>query len=246
MVNSITCQPKIKNKVNNWLGIIQDSLFPPTCIFCDAAGFHSMDICQPCMQDCELNIPRCAQCAMSFEIDTLNSLLCGKCQHQSPFFDHAFVPFRYQSYIKYLISALKYRRDYKVARLLGQLFVQTLSTEHSIPDLIIPVPLHKNRMRQRGFNQALAICHTISKLLNVPIDSKSIIRTKDTPHQIGLSAKQRQHNIKDAFKINHTFLAQHIVIFDDVVTTGSTANELAKLLKTAGVPKVDLWGCARA
>ncbi|MCK5905425.1 MAG: ComF family protein, partial [Gammaproteobacteria bacterium] len=80
----------------------------------------------------------------------------------------------------------------------------------------------------------------------IPLDTKSCIRQRNTPHQIDLPAKQRLKNLKNAFMINSPITAHHIAIVDDVITTGSTANELAKILKKAGVDRVDIWGCARA
>ncbi|WP_428357804.1 ComF family protein [Methyloprofundus sp.] len=112
--------------------------------------------------------------------------------------------------------------------------------------MIIPVPLHPKRYRQRGFNQTLEIGKIISQQLFIPIDNRCCLHIKNTPHQISLSGKQRQKNIKNAFQLQSTPEAQHIAILDDVLTTGATANELAKELKITGVSRVDVWVCARA
>jgi len=148
--------------------------------------------------------------------------------------------------MRHLITTLKFGSHYKNARLLGLLLADHLKKTAQRPDLILPVPLHKSRYRERGFNQAIEIAKTVSKELQIPLDLSSCLRHRHTPHQIALTAKQRHLNIKNAFSIRKPIHAQHIAILDDVMTTGSTAHELALLLKKAGVSRVDVWICARA
>lgn len=232
--------------VNNWLNIIQDSLFPPTCILCEGKGHHSQDICLPCFNDLEKNISCCYRCGQTFENSIKTPNLCGRCINTPPLFDEAHIPFIHHDAMRYLIASLKFSKQYKNARLLGGLLANYLETSIEKPQLIIPMPLHKKRMRKRGFNQAIEIAKTVSKQLYIPLDTKSCIRHKNTPHQVSLSAEQRQENIEDAFIVATPIKADHVAILDDVITTGSTANELAKVLKQSGVSRVDLWGCARA
>lgn len=232
--------------VNNWLNIIQHYLLPPTCILCGNSGFDSQDICQGCFNDLNRNIHCCYRCAEIFEKPNAIPQLCGHCISQAPAFDETYAPFIHQGIIRHLIASLKFNRQYKNARLLGTLLANHLEKTAEMPEIIIPVPLHKQRYQQRGFNQSMEIAKTLSKQLNIPIDTKSCIRHRNTPHQIDLPAKQRHKNIKNAFKIDKPIMAQHVAIFDDVMTTGSTVNELAKLLKKAGVSRVDVWVCARA
>jgi len=232
--------------VNNWLNIIQQYLLPPTCILCGNAGFDSQDICQGCFNDLTRNIHCCYRCAEIFETPNLKPQLCGHCIKQSPAFDETHAPFIHHSNIRHLIATLKFNRQYKNARLLGMVLASHLEKTAEMPDLIIPVPLHSLRYQERGFNQSIEIAKTLSKQLNVPLNTSSCIRYRNTPHQIDLPAKMRHKNIKNAFKIISPIKQQHIAIFDDVMTTGSTVNELAKLLKKSGVNRVDVWACARA
>ena len=241
-----TCQPNELFMVNNWLNIIQHSLIPPTCILCGSAGFDYQDICQGCFNDLTRNIHRCYCCAEIFESPITSPRLCGHCISRPPIFDETHAPFIHQSIIRYLITTLKFNRQYKNARLLASLLVSHINKTAEMPDLIIPVPLHKQRFHERGFNQSLEIALILSKQLNVPLNNTSCIRHRNTPHQINLHAKQRKNNIKNAFKIISPITADHVVILDDVMTTGSTVNELAKVLKKAGVTRVDVWVCARA
>lgn len=232
--------------VYNWLHIIQDYLIPPTCILCGNAGFNSQDICQSCFTDLQKNIHCCYRCAELFEFVNTAPLLCGHCISKSPAFDETYAPFIHLGIIRYLIAALKFNRQYKNARLLGYLLANYLQKNAEIPEFIIAVPLHKQRFQERGFNQSIEIAKTVSKILNIPILTRACVRTRNTLHQTSLPAKQRHKNIKNAFVVRSLITARHVAILDDVMTTGATVNELAKVLKKAGVVKVDVWVCARA
>ncbi|CAA9890437.1 ComF family protein [Candidatus Methylobacter favarea] len=232
--------------VSNWIDIIQNYLLPPTCILCGSPGFNSRDICHSCYRHLPGNNQCCYQCAEVLEIPSAIPILCGRCLSLRPAFDETFAPFIHQGAIRYLITSLKFNADYKNARLLGMLLAERLDKRAKRPDCILPVPLHKARYRQRGFNQAIEIARTVSRELQIPLDLVSCHRHRNTPHQTALSAKKRRKNLKNAFSIIKPLYAQHIAILDDVMTTGSTVHELAAVLKNAGVGKVDVWVCARA
>ncbi len=255
--------------VYNWINIIQDYLLPPTCILCGNPGHDSRDICHSCYTQLPRNNRCCYRCAEILEIPIsapvlscrtlpaqppltaspakpLPPILCGRCLSRQPAFDETYAPFIHQAAIRHLIGALKFGADYKNARLLGTLLAEHLKQTAERPDLIIPVPLHKARYRQRGFNQAIEIARTVAKELQIPLDLASCRRHRDTPHQTQLPAKKRRKNLKNAFSVIKPIHARHIAILDDVMTTGSTAHELAYILKKAGVSRVDVWVCARA
>ncbi len=234
------------NKVYDWLDIIQNKLFPPTCILCGSTGFNSKDICETCYHRLPRNHLCCYRCAEIFAATIAVPALCGRCLSETPAFDETYAPFIHQDEIRHLITGLKFGAQFKNARLLGGLLAEVVDKAGEKPDCIIPVPLHQARYRERGFNQALEIARTVSLSLQIPIDYASCIRHKDTPHQTGLSAKKRQHNLKRAFSVQKSIHAQHVAILDDVMTTGSTANALATELKKAEVSRVDVWVCARA
>jgi ComF family protein len=148
--------------------------------------------------------------------------------------------------MRHLIAGLKFNAQYKNARLLGLLLAEGLTQTQQMPDCLVPVPLHKARYRERGFNQSIEIARATGKALHIPIDVHCCIRHRDTPHQTQLTAKQRRTNMKNAFSVCKPIPAQHIAIIDDVMTTGSTVHELAVVLKKSGVARVDVWVCARA
>lgn len=152
----------------------------------------------------------------------------------------------HQGAIRYLIGNLKFSADYKNARLLGLLLADHLKQTAERPDLILPVPLHTARYRERGFNQSIEIARTVAQTLQTPLNLSCCKRHRDTPHQTQLAAKNRRKNLKNAFSVVKPIQVRHIAILDDVMTTGSTAHELAKVLKKAGASRVDVWVCARA
>lgn len=255
--------------VYNWINIIQDYLLPPTCILCGNPGYDSRDICNSCYLQLPRNNLCCYRCAEILELPAtapvqpcptipaqhpsgasrakqLPAVLCGRCLSRRPAFDETVAPFIHQGAVRHLIGALKFGASYKNARLLGILLADHLKQTAEQPDLIIPVPLHKTRYRQRGFNQAIEIARTVAKELQIPLDLASCKRHRDTPHQTRLPAKKRRKNLKNAFSIIKPIHARHIAILDDVMTTGSTAHELACVLKKAGASRVDVWVCARA
>ncbi len=123
---------------------------------------------------------------------------------------------------------------------------QALANQPMHPQLIVPVPLHPTRFQQRGFNQAIEIARPISKNLGIPIAPKLCVRSRETPAQSGLSARQRAINIKHAFEIGQAVEVDHVAILDDVVTTGATVTELSRVLRNAGIKKIEIWACARA
>lgn len=115
-----------------------------------------------------------------------------------------------------------------------------------LPDALLPVPLHNTRIKDRGFNQALEIAKPIAKKLQIPLITKSLIRTRHTQAQTELSSKNRRKNIKNSFQRQPNLHYKTIAIIDDVITTGTTMNEIAKILKQGKVEKVYAWACAQA
>lgn len=231
---------------HDWLYRIQQAIFPPTCILCDNRSFSEKDICQSCLNSLLENHHCCYQCGNPFAEPAYADSLCEQCLKSPPSYDRTFAPFAYQGAMRHLVSKLKFNDNYKNARLLGMLLAEKLQHRTTLPDCIIPVPLHQHRYRQRGFNQSLEISRTLAKQLNIPLELKLCTRHRNTPHQVSLPAKLRQQNIKDAFSLAQPLRYQHLAIVDDVMTTGSTVAEIAAVLKQAGAQTVEVWVCARA
>lgn len=231
--------------MNNWLNIIK-KLLPPRCILCGQPGFADFDLCAGCFADLASNDHCCYRCAEHFSMAITAPQLCGRCLQKSPDFDDSHAPFLYQGNMRYLITQLKFAQQYKNARLLGSLLAQHIAKTAELPDCIIPMPLHINRYRQRGFNQSIELARHVSAQLAVPMDLKSCIRHRDTAQQTTLPAEQRHKNMRQAFSISKSLNYRHVAIVDDVMTTGASASALALALKQAGVGRVEVWVCARA
>jgi len=149
--------------------------------------------------------------------------------------------------VDYLIKRLKFGHQLSHAKVLGTLLAQHLSQQEiGGVDAILPVPLHRARLRKRGFNQALELARELSRVLDIPI-FKGVKRVVNTTAQTLVKGEDRATNLSGAFAIKSGIeLPRHVAIVDDVITTGSTGNELARALKQAGVANVSLWAVARA
>ncbi len=223
--------------------VLIDKLLPYQCALCADSTHNSFGLCQGCMAELPFIYRACTRCSLPI---TYSGLLCGKCLINPPVYDECHAIFAYQPPLNYLISACKFHHKLNYTRLLGLLMAKSLPTRLKVlPELLIPVPLHKRRLAERGYNQSLEIARPISKSLHIPIDYNCCSRIRSTIAQTGLTGKKRQQNIKNAFAITQKINAKHIAIIDDVVTTGSTVAELSKLMRAQGVQHIQVWCCAR-
>lgn len=235
-------------------------LFPSRCILCaqilsgQSVKGH-IEICSDCFKALPRNNTCCMRCALPLADDVSDNVLCGRCIQKLPAYDYSYSPFRYEDCIIKLVHQLKFAEKISYARTIGELLLIMLQEKlqengdsilKNRPDCLLPVPLHKFRFRQRGFNQSIEIVRVIAKELGIPIEYDAIIRQRSTSAQAGLNAQQRQKNIKGAFSVVAEIKVKHVLIIDDVMTTGATVNELAKLLKSHGVERVGVMSIARA
>lgn len=222
------------------------NLFPSRCIFCQQTVGHSLEICPDCYQALPHNEPCCVRCALPLVDEVDSDVLCGRCINKLPAFDYAHSPFRYEDEIITLVHRLKFSEKISLSRSIGEMLLSHFSAAGETPDCLLPVALHSSRMRQRGFNQSIEISRVLAKKLKIPIEHAAVVRQRSTVAQAGLSAKQRQRNIRGAFSLVEQLNYKHILIIDDVMTTGATVNELAKLLKKNKVERVGVLSIARA
>lgn len=230
-----------------------DFFFPRHCILCGTRHrlLPESNLCQPCKADFSLNLNCCGHCAVPMnEADNpLQQSLCGQCLISPPEFDYCWSPFVYGQPLEWGIQQLKFNARLMFAPLLSELMIQQIPAHllaQQKADAIIPMPLHPARLKQRGFNQSLLLVKPLARKLGIKIDSQSCQRLKNTEHQTGKNARQRKQNLRSAFKFDNRNNYRHLVIFDDVVTTGSSVSELSKTLKSSGVDRVDVWCLARA
>lgn len=173
--------------------------------------------------------------------------LCGACRQEEPGFDCLRSFGAYDGVLRRLIALLKYAEVRPLARPLGGwlALLPHMYPELSGADRIIPVPLHRQRERQRGFNQAALLASELSRWSGLPVDAASLQRVKDTPSQTGLTRRQREENVRGAFAVNTKLDTARILLVDDVCTTGATVDACARALKRAGAASVRAATVAR-
>lgn len=232
--------------VNEWLNIKHKWRIPVDCLYCRGETTGDLPLCELCRQQLPKNLSFCPSCAEPLSIHTKQPL-CGKCLKSSPAYDLALSPYLYQAPISNLITRFKFHSDLCAGQLLAKLLADHLQQELTqLPGCIIPVPLHSTRLMQRGFNQSHELAGFVAKQLSLPVLTGYCIRQRHTDSQSGLDEKQRKQNIRRAFTMVKALPYQHVAIIDDVMTTGNTVNELAKVLRQGGATMIQVWCVSRA
>ena len=231
--------------VYNWLNFILSPLRSSDCRLCAGLTDCPGGLCRACLADLPHNHHPCPRCGAVLPQTTTNP--CGECQRLPPHFDHAHIPFRYAPPLVRFITGLKFNGRLADARLLGELLLASLATTaYPRPECLIPVPLHPVRLRERGFNQALELARPLSQRLHLPLEPYAVQRCRRTRSQSELSGSARRQNMRHAFRLIAPLPYQHVALIDDVVTTGSTLNELARTLRQSGVKTIQIWAVAHA
>ncbi len=174
-------------------------------------------------------------------------MACGACQQRAPHFDAAQAAFRYQPPLDRLVQNLKYHRRLALARVLGNLLADHLDVGAATwPDILVPVPLHRARLRERGYNQSLEIARVVARRFDLPLATRAVERVRATRPQTTLTSDERRRNVRNVFRAREDFSSRRVAIVDDVMTSGHTVNALAKCLRRAGATNVVVWVVARA
>jgi len=239
------CQPKQDHMVYKLTQWLQD-LFPSHCRLCGTATRALPDLCRSCREDAPWLENVCSRC--SFPLPACrDDALCGRCQKLAPAFDATTALFHYRPPIDYLIKRLKFSNELAISPLLSGLLANRLvARDAPLPALLIPVPLHHTRLRERGFNQATELARGVGRKLNIRISHRLCTRNRNTAPQSLLTHNARRLNLRNAFTVTANRIPGHVAIIDDVMTTGHTSNELARALKRAGAKRVEVWVIARA
>ncbi|HET8721073.1 MAG TPA: ComF family protein [Nitrospira sp.] len=212
----------------------------PTPYFCDACW----DGITP------LSGPRCACCDQPFASPAASISTpghrCQSCLQRPPAYDRAWTLYPYSPPLQDAICALKYRSVFGLVNPLAALTIRALPEELA-PDVIVPVPLHSSRLRTRGFNQSLLIADRLGRHLRRPVSATDLVRTIATEPQTSLTRAKRMRNLRLAFAVrrNAAFSGRRVLLIDDVFTTGTTLNECAKVLRSAGAASVSALTLAR-
>lgn len=235
-----------------FLAAALDVLFPPLCHVCrrfiPAAG--ELHICPDCRDRMPpIVAPLCIVCGIPFA-GAGTDHVCGSCSTMPPRFNAARAALAYEGASRDLIHAFKYRNKTHLRRPLALLTIERLSEfiGSCRPDLIMPVPLHRKKLSSRGFNQAVLLGEILSHRLKIPLDRRNLRRIRWTEPQVNLAAHDRRTNVKGAFAIHESALVngRRVLLVDDVLTTGSTADECGRILRASGAADVTVVTVARA
>ncbi len=214
------------------------SLLPQSCQLCGAEDGTS-PFCSPCLADLPwLPRNRCAVCALPLA----SGAVCGACLEQPPRFDRVEAVFAYRFPVDALIRAYKYGGRLALARGLGELLAQSVARD---ADAIVAMPLAPERLAGRGFNQAHEIARVVAAQTGIPLLTSACRKVVDTPPQAALPWQERAKNVRRAFVCDAELKGTRIAVVDDVLTTGATLNELARVLRKAGAASVAGWVVAR-
>jgi ComF family protein len=230
------------------LHLVYNALLPATCTLCDSKTDTGIDLCRACFNQLPHNHRHCKTCALPLHSSPHThlqpSIQCGNCLANSCIFDEACIPFLYRPPADFMVHQLKFSAERKFARLMGELLAGAAASA-TRPDLLVPVPVHRDRYLERGFNQASSLASVIGKRLNIPVDTKLARRVVAQTPQAGLNARQRRTNVRGAFEADAVGDRRHIAIIDDVLTTRATGEALAKALKKSGCQHLSVWAFAR-
>jgi ComF family protein len=226
-------------------------LLPPACPLCrtELTQPTGTGLCRSCLEQLPaLPWPRCSRCAIPFATESGSDHLCESCLRQPPFFSQVETVGSYEGLLREAVHRFKYHGSVQLDRPLGTLLAQRMEQSESpiCPDLIIPVPLHLNRLRQRGYNQSLLLARQLGRRWQVPVAGRLLVRTRATPPQQGLTATIRRQNLSGAFSLQKPLQGESILLVDDVMTTGATARECARILQSGGAAEIAVAIIGRA
>lgn len=230
---------RLRRRYNRWSASTLDAILGRACVLCDEPG---PDLCHACLEDSLDPVAvACPRCAIPLTAADA-SQLCGRCVKRPPAFDASLAATLYQAPVDALIRGLKYGAQFAYVPPLARLLHRRLRAHPPAVDVLLPVPLSRDRMAARGFNQSIEIARALARLLKTPLDTASVLRILDTPPQAALPFEARKSNIRGAFAVidSRRSLLDGLAVgvVDDVMTSGATLDEMAVTLKRAGAARV--------
>jgi len=219
-----------------------DRVLASRCLVCSERGGNGIDLCGFCWQSLPWLTSACLRCALPLGI---GSDLCGDCLRRPPPQAATVAGFVYRAPLDRLLPRAKFHGDLAGLRLLSSLMAERLLGA-ARPDALVPIPLHRSRLRRRGYDQALELARPLARRLGLPLRDDVLGRVRATAAQSRLDAGARRRNLRGAFTVRSGVpLPAHVALVDDVMTTGATARSAATALLRAGARRVDVWVCAR-
>ncbi|NNE04191.1 MAG: ComF family protein [Xanthomonadales bacterium] len=235
--------------MNSWVNRCLDALQPRACVAC---GFDSgnANICVSCRADLPWLGPCCDRCALP--LAKAGDPACGQCLAHPPPFDASHAPLRFSFPVNRLVHGFKFRRDSAMGQVLSEVLCSHMTTRASecktaLPDLWVPVPMHRWRLASRMLNPAFFLAQRLAARSGSPLAPHRLRRSRHTPTQTGLGASERKSNLRGAFCwTGQPLKSLHVGLVDDVMTTGSTVSECARVLKRNQAGYISIWIVARA
>ncbi|MCH8615982.1 ComF family protein [Sphingomonas sp. SM33] len=234
----------MRSTINTALKAVLDFALPPRCAGCGAIVADVHSFCGDCWSQVEfLGESGCMTCGMPLE--ATDAELCGVCVAKPPRIERTRSAVAYDELSRSIAIRLKYGRKVALARTMARFMAPLVRPEHD--PVLVPVPLHRGRLWQRGFNQSLLVANEIARATGLRSEARLLRRTRSTPALKGMSIAQRRKTVAGAFAVDPAadLQGRTVVLVDDVLTTGSTANACAKVLKKAGAARIELVSWAR-
>jgi ComF family protein len=220
-------------------------VLPPHCLHCQAPGLPGLDLCATCWDELPWNDTACPRCGLPLPHP---APACGACLKRAPKITRTLAPLRYADSVTQLLPRFKFHQQLAIGRMLAKLVEHVVLADGIADgmDALIPMPLHRKRLAQRGYNQALELARPLGKSLQLPVRLDLLHRARDTAPQTGLDARARRRNLRGAFVASPSVKGMHVVLLDDVITTGASLREASQALLRSGAAEVRALAIARA
>jgi ComF family protein len=236
----------LKDGFSSFKEALFDLFFPPICPFCDSPDVDTGNgLCSACVESIEMiEEPFCAQCGLPLPKNHLGaSLTCGQCLVSPPAYHRARFAVSYKGVLRVGLQRFKYGGALYARSVLTEILVDSFRKHYSHEefDLILPIPVHTRKLRERGFNQAILLAEDLSARTLIPLKRTCLIKSVNTPPQAGLHRQERLKNLRGSFRVARpgAIKNKRVLLVDDVSTTGSTIGETARILNKAGAVRVD-------
>ncbi|AIL13193.1 hypothetical protein IM40_06275 [Candidatus Paracaedimonas acanthamoebae] len=229
---------------------ILDFILPPQCINCSTRVLQQGGLCADCWEKISfISKPFCFFCSFPFNIQIEDESVCGPCARKRPLFTRARTAIYYNEASKPMILRFKHADALHITPLFAEWLYQAGQDLFQQAEYLVPIPLHWSRLVYRGYNQAALLSHKLSKKAKIPHLPDLLERNRRTPSQGDLTAKEREKNVSNAFKLKEKYKQlirnKHILLIDDVFTSGATVRACTKVLKKSGAKQVDILTLAR-
>jgi ComF family protein len=229
------------SRLVRWFAAAGRLVLPPRCLICGDHGEQARELCRVCYASLPRNIACCGRCALPLPVAVAE---CARCQDEARPWADLWVPYEYGWPLDSLEGRFKFGGSLAAGRVLADAWIDA-GPPPSLPELILPIPLHVSRLRSRGYNQALELARPLGRRYGIPVAHDVVYRARRTAAQSELDAVARLGNVRGAFAVHRVPLQKHVAIVDDVMTTGATLVECTKVLLAAGVERVDVWALSR-